>query len=334
MLDYLKKRYANLQGLLNKPIGESQGGLLNSSMNQTGGLLSNIPQAAILGSAIYGQGIKGKDPFASLLPAVAQTAQIQKLMTPKVGALKQAYDPNKVNADGSKGGVVYASDKEIRAKKLTPALPTETIAQTPGGGLTVSKSYGDGSAAGSSKEVERANDLKITTFAMNNVADAMINNLSTAKVGTVGATISALDSVGSQLKQAAQSFGFAKNYKDTGSGVIDKYMTDNFNLSKESVGYEKAKSQAINLAYLMANIDEKGGRFTDKDIAMKMQELGIGANPQKTIEVMKSAIGLRNDKAAYEYKLLTGIDLEIPTSESAKKRKEEAARTDPMDLGL
>jgi hypothetical protein len=84
----------------------------------------------------------------------------------------------------------------------------------------------------------------------------------------------------------------------------------------------------------MANIDEKGGRFTDKDIAMKMQELGIGANPQKTIEVMKSAIGLRNDKAAYEYKLLTGIDLEIPTSESAKKRKEEAARTDPMDLGL
>ena len=80
----------------------------------------------------------------------------------------------KLNADGSKGGVVYASDREIRAKKLTPALPTETIAQTPGGGLTVSKSYGDGSAAGSSKEVERANDLKITTFAMNNVADAMI----------------------------------------------------------------------------------------------------------------------------------------------------------------
>ena len=44
-------------------------------------------------------------------------------MTPKLGALKQAYDPNKVNEDGSKGGVVYASDKEIRAKGLTPALP-------------------------------------------------------------------------------------------------------------------------------------------------------------------------------------------------------------------
>mgnify|MGYP003632568397 FL=1 len=316
--------------------GEKSGGLIdfNKMNNQQGGLLSNIPQTALLGSALFGQGLQGKDPFSALLPAVTQTAQLQKLMTPKLGALKQAYDPNKVNADGSKGGVIYADDKTIRAKGLTPALPTETISQTAGGGLTISKGYGDGGAKGSSKELERANDLKVTTFAMNNVADAMIQNLSTAKVGTVGGVISALDSVGSQLNQAAQSFGFAKNYKDTGSGVIDKYMTDNFNLSKEAVGYEKAKSQAINLAYLMANIDEKGGRFTDKDIAKKMEELGIGANPQKTIEVMKSAIGLRNDKAAYEYKLLTGLDLEISTSESAKKRKEEAARTDPMDLGL
>jgi len=58
-------------------------GLLNSPMNQKGGLLGNIPQTALLGSAIYGQGIQGKDPFSALLPAVGQTAQIQKLMTPK-----------------------------------------------------------------------------------------------------------------------------------------------------------------------------------------------------------------------------------------------------------
>ncbi len=71
MIENLKRRYEQLQGLLNTP------------NNQGGGLLGNIPQAALLGSAIYGQGIKGKDPFESLLPAVAQTAQIQKLMTPK-----------------------------------------------------------------------------------------------------------------------------------------------------------------------------------------------------------------------------------------------------------
>ena len=58
-------------------------GLLNSPMNQSGGLLDKIPQGALLGSAIYGQGIQGKDPFASLLPAALQTAQLQKYLTPK-----------------------------------------------------------------------------------------------------------------------------------------------------------------------------------------------------------------------------------------------------------
>jgi len=71
MIENLRKRYEQLQGLLNTP------------NNQSGGLLGNIPQSVLLGSAIYGQGIQGKDPFAALLPAVGQTAQIQKLMTPK-----------------------------------------------------------------------------------------------------------------------------------------------------------------------------------------------------------------------------------------------------------
>src|SRR6056300_1602234 len=73
------------QGLLGQG-GQFGGGLLQSNLSQMnqgeGGLLSNIPQAAILGSAIYGQGIQGKDPFSGLLPAVSQTAQIQKMLTP------------------------------------------------------------------------------------------------------------------------------------------------------------------------------------------------------------------------------------------------------------
>jgi len=72
--NYLKNKYQQLQGLLNTPIGQSQGGLL-----------SNIPQGALLGSAIFGQGIQGKDPFSALLPATLQTAQLQKYITPKKG---------------------------------------------------------------------------------------------------------------------------------------------------------------------------------------------------------------------------------------------------------
>ena len=36
-------------------------GLLNTPNTQQGGLLGNIPQAALLGSAIYGQGVQGRD---------------------------------------------------------------------------------------------------------------------------------------------------------------------------------------------------------------------------------------------------------------------------------
>lgn len=71
ILDALNRRYKQVQGLLNTP------------MNQGGGLLGNIPQSALLGSAIFGQGVQGKDPFSALLPAVAQTAQLQQLLTPK-----------------------------------------------------------------------------------------------------------------------------------------------------------------------------------------------------------------------------------------------------------
>ncbi len=43
MIEDLKRRYEKLQGLLNTPIGQNQGGLLN-----------NIPHGAYLGSAIFG----------------------------------------------------------------------------------------------------------------------------------------------------------------------------------------------------------------------------------------------------------------------------------------
>lgn len=68
ILDALNRRYKQVQGLLNTP------------MNQGGGLLGNIPQSALLGSAIFGQGVQGKDPFSALLPAVTQTAQTSSFL--------------------------------------------------------------------------------------------------------------------------------------------------------------------------------------------------------------------------------------------------------------
>jgi len=73
-LEDLKRRYGELQNLLNTPLSQTQGGLLG-----------NIPQGTILGASLIGQGIQGRDPFSAFIPAFAQTAQLQKYMTPKLG---------------------------------------------------------------------------------------------------------------------------------------------------------------------------------------------------------------------------------------------------------
>ena len=74
------------QGLIGTG-GESGGGLLQDSFskmnNAEGGLLSNIPENVILGAALYGQGLKGKDPLAGAFPAVTQAAQLKNLLKPR-----------------------------------------------------------------------------------------------------------------------------------------------------------------------------------------------------------------------------------------------------------
>ena len=80
------------QGLIGTE-GQIGGGLLQdnfSKMNMAeGGLLNNIPDAALIGAALYGQGMKGKDPLEGAFPAIIQSAQLKKLMTPSKTELQK-----------------------------------------------------------------------------------------------------------------------------------------------------------------------------------------------------------------------------------------------------
>ena len=166
----------------------------------------------------------------------------------------------------------------------------------------------EGPAPKDKNQVSKAMELKNATFAMNNVATTLLQNLQGAKVSTVGGFINALDSVGSQLTQLADATGFRTGgYKDEETGAIDDYLRKNLGdgVFADAVQYGKIRSNAINLAYLMARVDEPGGRFTDRDIALKMEEIGIGANPQKTAAILADAINIRNKNAAFAYKQLT-----------------------------
>ena len=187
--------------------------------------------------------------------------------------------------------------------------------------------------SGNKKFKEQGMELKNATFAMNNVANSLINNLKGAKVQTVGSVISALDSFGAQLKQLAEATGFKQNFVNTNSTAIDDYLRQNLGegIFADSVKYGKIRSNAINLAYLMARVDEPGGRFTDRDIALKMEEIGIGANPERTAQILAAAVDLRNKNASFAYKQLTGEDLNFEGF-SLQDKPKKTTKTDESDM--
>ena len=69
--------------------GIGTGGGIFGATNQQGqpmGLLSgmqNINPNLLIGASIVGSGLKGTDPFSSILPSVTQTAALSKYLTPK-----------------------------------------------------------------------------------------------------------------------------------------------------------------------------------------------------------------------------------------------------------
>ena len=94
--------------------GKFGGGMMQTRMNEPGGLLGGqIPELALLGSALYGQGMQGKDPFEGLFPAYTQAAQVKKALTPEKERLMTAYDPKT-------GQTVFATRTQIEEKGLTP----------------------------------------------------------------------------------------------------------------------------------------------------------------------------------------------------------------------
>ena len=220
-----------------------------------------------------------------------------------------------------------AAIKNAMAQGLVPGTKPfneyVTAATIKGGGLNIEfddegriKSVTEGTKK-PTPNANKAMELKTTTFQMNNAGQNLIKNLEGAKVGPVGSFITALDSAGAQIKQAANSFGFSttgpnKTYDEQGDAV-DNYIKEKFgsSIGNDATKFAKIKSVSINLAYLMARIDEPGGRFTDRDIALKMEELGIGSDPERTVDVLTNALQLRNQNAAYAYQQLTDKPLDF-----------------------
>ena len=336
-LDKPRKRYATGSSLMP---GTVPGFLTDYSVN----LLSTPPTGNIFQTAAT----TAKKPLSRF-----QAAQFQKKQAEDKFAKDLALVLAKPKTPTTKN-VTNISDKTIAgvAPGKTGLVTNEDIVNNPGafrtppsGGLDIQfnkdgsiKSISEGTKPTDAKFKTQAMELKNSTFAMNNVATTLLKNLKGAKVGPVGGTITALDSVSSQLKQLADATGFTNNFVNTGSGKIDDYLRKNLGegIFADSVQYGKIRSNAINLAYLMARVDEPGGRFTDRDIALKMEEIGIGANPQRTAQILANAVDLRNKNASFAYKQLTdGEELNFEGfTLPSQQQKGKKGTTDNNPAGL
>ena len=241
--------------------------------------------------------------------STALAGQLKKPKTPTTKEVRNISDKPLFGIEpGGKGFVTDAQILSAQGKLTKPTAGGLDIQFNADGSI---KSITEGGVS-DTKAAKEASQVKIKAFQMNNAAQNLISNLNNAKTGPMGATIMALDSTGAQFKQLANSFGFKttganKTYDEQGDAV-DQYIEKHFGstIGGDAEKFAKIKSVAINLAYLMARIDEPGGRFTDRDIALKMEEMGLGADPERTIAVLINSLQIRNSNAAFEYKELTG----------------------------
>ena len=285
-------------------------------------LASGAPVVDALGAG-YRKFVSDDDKRRALMDkrkqAAVSTVLGQAVKTPKIPTTKKALNKTNQIINGVEPGKVgFFTNAQIAAFPgglVPPPAQSEQITIGADGTVNITK----GDVKGETPAQKEGRQIKITTFQMNNAASSLVSDLNAnAKVGPVGSFITALDSAGAQLKQAADAFGFSttgenKTFDDTGSGAIDRYIEDKFgsSIGGDAAKLGRIKSVSINLAYLMARIDEPGGRFTDRDIALKMEELGIGANPQRTINILTNAVKLRNSNAAFAYQELTGNPLDF-----------------------
>ena len=311
MIDSLRKRYEQLQGLLNTP------------MNQGGGLLGNIPQSVLLGSAIYGQGLQGRDPFSALLPAVAQTAQVQKLMTPKRRPLKQAFDPKS-------GKNVFATDVEIREQNLEPARTGMITTINPNTGEYTSVPVTE--YANIQKKQDKATAIGTQYNVLEGFITDMKNRLPTTKTGALGAGYGLVEGLSDQFSQLAEGLGVKDTLQIENTEAIDNYL-ESKGFTKAAQNFATMKGSVINLGYALAKIAEPNNpRLSEGDILRQLNRINFGGSRDVFAASLDNILKEEGIRAKAEMKALGG-DISMFKKEKEEKDKQKSA-IDPLNLGL
>ena len=312
MLENLKKRYADLQGLLNSP------------MNQSGGLLDKIPQGALLGSAIYGQGVQGKDPFSALLPAALQTAQLQKYMTPKAGTTKAVYN-------SKTGKTEFATEKEIASNPNLSPVPTGTVTRfnTETGQVEILPA---GMAGQQIKDQAKARALGTQYNILEDFVADMKGRLPETTTGVVGVGYSIAENIADQTAQIAESLGVKDTLVIENPERLDNYLKSK-GFTKAAQNYATMKGSVTNLGYALAKVAEPNNpKLSEGDIIRQLDRIKFGGSRDVFAASLDQILKEEGIRAKAEMQSLGGdISIFDPQKNIKKKEKEQG---DILDLGF
>ena len=305
-----RDRYARLQGLLNTP------------MNQGGGLLGNIPQGAVLGASLYGQGIQGKDPFAGAFPALMQTAQLQKLMTPKKGPKKRAYDPKTKT-------VVFADDITIEREGYVPEPKDPVITKF----NTLTGTYQTGpksSFKGMEEKGAEITDAGTQFQVLTDLTDNMLERLPNTPTKGVGFYYSVAEGLADQVSQIGEDMDIKETLEIKDSGAIDKYL-ESKGFTQKAANYATMKGSVINLGYILAKMKEPNNpRLSEGDIIRQLNRINFGASREVFAQSLRQILKESRIEAAGLIKGLGGDPEKVLNIN--KKKKIGKDPLNPLDL--
>ena len=290
-----------------RDIGTSDGifGNLNQEGQQMGLLtgLQNINPNLLLGAAITGAGMQGKDPFSSILPATLQTAQISKYLTPKDRRTTAEKNADALNLKGEE------RDDYIRAA----TIKTDK-------GLELTKI----------KNVDEGNKLIAGYGVLENTINNMVERIPNTPTGFVGGTFGVVESLSDQLSQAAESLGAKDTLEIKDESVIDDYLKSK-GITEGAKNYATMRSSVVNLAYNLAKLAEPNNpKFSEGDIIRQLDRIQFGGSR----EVFAASLDriLKDEKLRLDG-TLEGLGVtESPKINQKKKKEKETNIFDPLGI--
>ena len=234
----------------------------------------------LIGAGLLSAGSQGQNLGAALMPSLVQAGKIKKAFTPTTQKTKQAFD-NVLMKN------VFVTDAEIAGmpNRFTPIDKSQKMTFNPETGQVEITTGATKQSNFAEKNIFKANDIKNTYSILSQAIPAMQEKIANTEIGTVGGTISLIDTFRSQFSQAADAIG-AKGKLDfelNDSSKIDAFLTKN-GFSSKAANYAQLKSSVINLSYTLAKIAEPGNpKFSEGDILRQMKRIGVGGSKEQFI---------------------------------------------------